>query len=175
MAIIIPPLSVIYLHYAKQAKMNMIGTLTKQQMEHVLRCGLIGRIGYRIGEAMYVVPVTYVFDGKYIYAHSKEGLKIQAMRKNPKICFEVDSIENMMNWRCVIVQGQFQELTKIEEQQKAIKILNDRLMPYLLSETMRPKGFEKMPETVEKNRKPVIYRIQIIEMSGRYEKNLYVG
>jgi uncharacterized protein len=153
----------------------MIGTLTDEQCEHVLRSGLIGRLGCSDENGVYVVPVTYAYNDKYIYAHSKEGLKIQMMRKNPKICFEVDSIENMINWRCVVVQGKFQELKSEAEQSRAFKILKERLMPYLLSETMRPKGFDHTSKSVEKERKPVIYRIEVVSMTGRYEKNSFLG
>jgi nitroimidazol reductase NimA-like FMN-containing flavoprotein (pyridoxamine 5'-phosphate oxidase superfamily) len=153
----------------------MIGTLTNEQIEHILRGGLIGRIGCCDGNSVYVVPVTYVFDGEHIYAHSREGLKIQIMRANPVVCFEVDSIETMTNWRCVIVHGEFQELKTAEEQERGLKILKDRLAPYLLSETLRPRGFDYAPAKVEKDRKPVIYRIQISRMSGRYEKNTNFG
>jgi uncharacterized protein len=152
----------------------MIGVLTKEQIEHVLRSGLIGRIGCCGDKVVYVVPVTYVFDDKYIYAHSREGLKVQVMRKNPDVCFEVDSIEGMTNWRCVIAYGKYQELKTEAEQSKALKILKDRLMPYLLSETMRPQGFDQTPESIEKERRPVVYRIEITKMTGRYEKNSYL-
>lgn len=152
----------------------MIGTLTNDQIEHVLRSALIGRIGCCGKKDVYVVPVTYVFDEKYIYAHSREGMKVQMMRKNPHVCFEVDSIEGMTNWRCVIVRGLFQELKTEKDKTKGLKILRDRLMPYLLSETMRPKGMDQAPEKVEKDFKPVIYRIQITHMTGRYEKNSYL-
>jgi nitroimidazol reductase NimA-like FMN-containing flavoprotein (pyridoxamine 5'-phosphate oxidase superfamily) len=149
----------------------MIGSLTNDQIEHVLRNGLIGRIACYADYKIYVVPVTYVFDGKFIYAHSREGMKVQMMRKNPNVCFEVDSIETMINWRCVVAWGKFEELDNETERSKALKILNDRLMPYLLSETMRPHGLAHGPERVEKDRKPVVYRINVTEMSGRYEKN----
>lgn len=153
----------------------MTGTLTAEQSEYVLRSELIGRIGCSDENGVYVVPVTYVYDNKYIYAHSREGMKVEIMRKNPRICFEVDSIENMTNWRCVVIQGEFQELEAAVDQAKAFKILKDRLMPYLLSETMRPKGFGHGPERVEKERKPVVYRIKIDHMTGRYEKHADLG
>ena len=152
----------------------MIGTLTTEQIEHVLQSGLIGRIGCCDDDTVYVVPVNYVFDDKYIYAHSREGLKVQVMRKNPQVCFEVDSIENMTNWRCVIVHGKFQELKSGAEQTRALKILQDRLMPYLLSETMRPRAIDQVAQSVEKERRPVVYRIEITKMTGRYEKNSYL-
>lgn len=151
----------------------MIGTLTKEQIEHVLRSELIGRIGCSDENGVYVVPVTYVYDDNYIYAHSREGMKVQIMRKNPKVCFEVDSIENMTNWRCVVVQGNFQEIAAEAERTMAFKILKDRLIPYILSETLRPKGFVHGP--VEKERKPVAYRIKIDHMTGRYEKHSLHG
>ena len=52
----------------------MIGTLTREQSEHVLRSGLIGRIGCSDRNGVYVIPITYVYDGRYIYAHSREGI-----------------------------------------------------------------------------------------------------
>lgn len=153
----------------------MIGTLTEEQSEHVLASGLIGRIGCTDGNDVYVVPVTYVYYDKYIYAHSREGLKIRMMRNNPKVCFEVDSIESMTNWRCVLIHGIFEELVSEAARTKALKILKDRLMPYLLSETMRPKGFDNGPERIEKERKPVVYRIRIDHMTGRFERNSYMN
>lgn len=153
----------------------MVGTLTNEQIMHVLRSGLIGRIGCSDGKSVYVMPVTYAVDDNYIYAHSREGLKIRVMRENPEICFEVDSIETMINWRCVIVHGTFQELHTREEQEKGLTILKDRLMPYLLSETMRPRNFDHTSEQVEKELKPVVYRIRINRMTGRYEKNSNLG
>ncbi len=98
-------------------------------------------------------------------------MKIEMMRKNPNVCFEVESIETMTNWSCVVAWGKFEELDNEVERTKALKILNDRLMPYLLSETMRPHGVGQIPHDVEKGRQAVVYRISITEMTGRYEKN----
>ncbi|WP_339627840.1 hypothetical protein [uncultured Maribacter sp.] len=50
----------------------------------------------------YVVLVTYANDGQYAYGHTQEGMNFNLMRKNPMVCFEVDVIENMGNWRSVI-------------------------------------------------------------------------
>jgi len=149
----------------------MIGSMEKDQIEHVLRRGVIGRIGCSADNKIYIVPVTYVFESEYIYAHSREGMKIEMMRKNPNVCFEVESIETMTNWSCVVAWGKFEELDNEVERTKALKILDDRLMPYLLSETMRPQGHSQTPHGVEKGRDAVVYRISITDMTGRYEKN----
>jgi uncharacterized protein len=150
----------------------MLGTLTDQQIEHVLRSQIIGRIGCYTEKKMYVVPVTYAFHNGYIYAHSKEGLKIEMMRENSSVCFQVDSMENMTNWRSVIVWGEYEELKSEKEQKAGMKILIDRLAPYMTSETVRPShGHSHPPEVVEKGLKAVAYRIKITEKTGRYEKN----
>jgi nitroimidazol reductase NimA-like FMN-containing flavoprotein (pyridoxamine 5'-phosphate oxidase superfamily) len=149
----------------------MLGALTREQCEHVLRCELVGRIGCSTGEKIYIIPVTYVFHDEFVYAHSKEGLKIRMMRKNPKVCFEVESRDSMRDWRTVILWGTYTELKSLSEQKKALKILNDHLDPFLLSESLRPIGYVDAPRQVERERKPVIYRISIEEITGRFEKS----
>lgn len=148
----------------------MLGELTREQSEHVLRSELVGRIGCYAAGKVYVVPVTYVFYDNYIYVHSKEGLKIKMMRKNPKVCFEVESRESIRNWRSVIVWGKYDEIKTLQEQKKAMKILNDRLLPFSLSESLRPVEYMEPPHQIEKEHKPVVYRISVDEVTGRYEK-----
>jgi len=149
----------------------MLGALTQEQCEHVLRRELTGRIGCSAAGKVYIIPVTYVFDDKFIYAHSKEGLKIRMMRRNPKVCFEVESRETMRDWRTVILWGRYEEIKSVSQQKKALKILNDHLLPFLLSESLRPAGYADAPRQVERERKPVIYRISIDEITGRFEKS----
>ncbi len=94
----------------------MLGELNKEQVEQVLKTEVIGRIGIYADKKIYVVPVTYAYDGTYIYGHSKDGMKIKMMRKNPQICFEVDVMQNMSNWQSVISWGEFEELKDTNEQ-----------------------------------------------------------
>jgi nitroimidazol reductase NimA-like FMN-containing flavoprotein (pyridoxamine 5'-phosphate oxidase superfamily) len=149
----------------------MLGELTEAQIDHVLHSQMIGRIGCSSEGRMYVVPVTYVYHDGYIYVHSKEGKKVKMMRKNPSVCFQVDIIENMINWRSVIVWGTYEELKSEEKQQAGMKIMMDRLAPLLTSETVRPHpGYPHSPEIVEKEFKAVAYRIKIVEKTGRFEK-----
>lgn len=150
----------------------MLGVLTNDQCMQVLRSEVLGRIGCYDNGKVYVVPITFVFDGEFIYAHSKEGLKIKMMRKNPKVCCQVDRVENMANWRSVIVQGKYEELKTKEKQENAMKILKDRLTPMLLSESVRPSHGILDPRRVVKELKAVAFRISISELSGRYERTL---
>jgi uncharacterized protein len=148
----------------------MLGQLYKQQIDHVLHSQVVGRIGCYADKKVYVVPVTYAYDGKYIYAHSKDGMKIAMMRKNPEVCFEVDVMENMANWRSVIAWGTFEELQDSAAQAKGMKILTDRFAPLMASETVKPHVHSMRPEMVVKEVKAIVYRIKIMECTGRYEK-----
>ena len=62
-----------------------------------------------------MVPGNYIYDGHFIMAHSLKGMKIEMMRKKPKVCFEVDEMKNFTNWRSVIVWGEYQEFTEERE------------------------------------------------------------
>ena len=149
----------------------MLGQLTKDQIEHVLRTQMAGRIGCYAENEIYVVPVTYVYDKGYIYAHSKEGRKVQMMRKNPNVCIQIDAMENMTNWRSVIIWGQYEELASEKEQKAGMKIMIDRLIPFLTSETVRPSNRPSHPpQFVEKGLKAVVYRIKVTKATGRFEK-----
>jgi nitroimidazol reductase NimA-like FMN-containing flavoprotein (pyridoxamine 5'-phosphate oxidase superfamily) len=147
----------------------MIGTLTKGQCQRVLIAGMIGRIGCHSAGKTYVIPITYVFDGGYIYAHSKDGLKIQMMRLSPDVCFQVDQVDNLCNWRSVVIWGKFEELTTTEEQESALKILINGLEAFHTGDSVKP---PKITSDINprKEKKPVIYRISIDEITGRYEK-----
>jgi uncharacterized protein len=148
---------------------NMLGELTHNQIDQILQQEVIGRLGCYANQKIYVVPITYVFDGKCIYAHSREGLKVEMMRKNPLVCFEVDAMENMSNWRSAIVWGTYEELTTLEGVQAGMKLLTDRFLPMMVSDTLRP-WHGHPPEAVEKGTQAVVFRIHVNEKTGRFEK-----
>jgi nitroimidazol reductase NimA-like FMN-containing flavoprotein (pyridoxamine 5'-phosphate oxidase superfamily) len=145
----------------------MLGELTDRQIDLVLQCQMIGRIGCYANEKVFITPVTYALHEGYIYAHSKDGHKVKAMRNNPKVCFQVDAIENMRNWRSVIIWGEYEELTEDHDQLLGMQIMADRLAPFLVSESISPARsfFKSSPE-----RKAIVYRIRMIEKIGRFEK-----
>lgn len=151
----------------------MLGNLTVDEMKELLSRNTLGRLGCNDGERTYIVPVSYVYNGQYILAHSVEGMKIRMMRKNPAICFQVEEIQNPTNWKSVIIWGIFQELTDEMERYHGMKIFVERMMKLKISTTAQPPELSEQrvrphqPGSV----KPVIYRILVEEMSGRFEKD----
>ena len=79
----------------------MWGDLDKSQIDDLLKSELIGRLGCFDGNKVYVVPITFAYNDGYIYGHTKDGLKIQMMRNNPNVCFEIDWMKDMSNWKSV--------------------------------------------------------------------------
>jgi len=149
----------------------MIGKLTNEEIEEVLKENVVGHIGCNDGEKNYVVPVSYAYDGKFIIAHSLMGMKIEIMRKNPKVCFEVDEMKSFVWWKSVIVWGEYQELTDERERYYAMRLFVDRMMHIKISKTaIAPEMAEgRVHLRSPGNVRPIIYRIVITEKTGRFE------
>jgi nitroimidazol reductase NimA-like FMN-containing flavoprotein (pyridoxamine 5'-phosphate oxidase superfamily) len=139
----------------------VLGQLRPAEITKVLREGTIGRIGTSVDGRTYVVPVTYVYDGNSVYGHTRLGQKIRMMRANPNVCFQVDDIDDMANWRSVIAQGTYEELSG-DMATAAAKLISARLGPLTASETAGPAG--------RGGRTHISYRIRLRERTGRYER-----
>lgn len=148
----------------------MLGDLNIKQIEHVLHSLIIGRIGCHANNKTYVVPVTYAYDGKYIYGYTQEGLKIDMMRKNPMVCFQVDVIDTMSNWRSVIAWGKFEELLTPEARKEGVKILSNSVMPIMTGQTTFNHAMTDSHQKTIQAMTGVVYRIELTEKTGRYEK-----
>ena len=151
----------------------MLGKLSHDQIINVLNSQNIGRIGCMEDGKIYITPISYAFENGSIYSHSMEGLKIKIMRNNPSVCFQADAIENMANWRSVIIWGEYEEIKNEDDYEEAKTILNNRLAPFVTSSAIQPHHEnEKYPyHYAEKGKKILLFKIRIMEQSGRYEKS----
>lgn len=154
----------------------MLGTLDVEQVEQVLRNEIIGRIGCYAEGRVYVVPVTYAYDGECLYAHSAVGMKVRMMRANPAVCFEVDHMDNLANWQSVIAWGTFEELTGDDAKLGLAKLIH-RVMPLMTSETAQPShGMPGSPSHPGGHAadvahvEAVLFRIRLHERTGRFER-----
>ena len=91
------------------------------------------------------------------------------MRKNPAVCFQVEELKNMANWKSVILRGSFEELKPGDERNQAIQALLRRSLPIISSVTTHlGKEWPFSPVDI-KEIKGIVFRIRIEEKSGRYE------
>jgi len=149
----------------------MIGKLTTPEIEKLLSKQVVGHIGCSNGEMVYVVPISYTYDGEYVYCHTHEGLKVDIMRKHPRVCFEVDHLHNMGNWQSVVAHGEFEELKDPAVRNHALQKLHERVLPVVSSETTHLSPDWPFPPAEFGKIGGVTFRIRLEDKSGRYEKS----
>lgn len=147
----------------------MLGKLNSDQIEEVLKHELLGRIGCHADGITYIVPISYAYDGKFVYARSKDGMKIDIMRKNPKVCFEVEAFQNMGNWKTVIIWGEFREINAVEERKHALQMLQNRHLPLISSETTHISTEWPFQPADINTIEGVVFSISVNEKTGRFE------
>lgn len=144
----------------------MLGELNKREIIDFLNNQFIGRIGCELDGEMYIVPINYVYEDNAIYAHSGEGKKIDMLRGNPRVCFQVDKIESMFKWKSIILWGTYEELEG-EERQQVMQRLIHRIMPNTNDPGRDPSHAidQKLRDSL------IVYRINIEEGTGRFESH----
>lgn len=150
----------------------MFGTLEQSEIEEVLRQQIVGRIGCHADGVTYIVPISYAFDGVYIYGHARDGMKITMMRKNPAVCFQVDEMKDMANWRSVVAWGEFKELSEKTDRSTALKALTRRNLPLVSSETTHLSPHWPFPAADLDMITDIVFRIRLTKKTGRFENNI---
>src|SRR5918995_3440457 len=108
--------------------MGTIHELPAEEIEALLRTAIVGRIaccghGLSGDGRPYLVPLEYGYDGESIYAHSGPGRKLDLMRAEPRVTFEVDEAEASDRWRSVIAEGTFEEIDDPEQRDAALQVI----------------------------------------------------
>lgn len=116
--------------------MTMLNQLRKEEIVSLLEHQYIGHLGCHADGMTLVVPISYVYAEGKIYCHTREGLKVDMMHKNPDVCFQVEDIKSDEYWKSVICQCRYQEITDFEEKKIAVKHLLERNIPFFKSETV---------------------------------------
>jgi nitroimidazol reductase NimA-like FMN-containing flavoprotein (pyridoxamine 5'-phosphate oxidase superfamily) len=131
--------------------------------EILSRCDL-GRLACARNEQPYIVPIHFSFDhaAKCLYAVSTVGQKILWMRENPKVCVEIEEVEDKNHWTTVVIYGRYAELGEspkdAEARGRAQRLFGQRPEWWLPA----------LAKTASRERHvAVIYRIRIDRMTGR--------
>lgn len=147
----------------------MVGRLDDEQIDAILHKELIGRLGCHVRGRTYIVPIAFAFTDGTIVAHSTDGLKLQMMRENPEVCFEVDQIDDLSHWRSVVLWGRFEELQG-SDADRARAELAAKLLPFANAEaTQTPKTLTHQYRAAGGDLNSVAFCLRISERSGRYE------
>jgi nitroimidazol reductase NimA-like FMN-containing flavoprotein (pyridoxamine 5'-phosphate oxidase superfamily) len=137
--------------------MGKIYVLGPDRIEHLLHSALVGRIAccqHAPGEAgrPYVVPLAYGYDGESVYAFSGPGRKIEIMRAQPLVSFEVDEAAAEDRWSSVIAEGVYEELMTPEGRELAHRVIFGER--------------EAIPPFRDDQ---IVYRLRLTRKDGRFE------
>jgi nitroimidazol reductase NimA-like FMN-containing flavoprotein (pyridoxamine 5'-phosphate oxidase superfamily) len=141
----------------------------KAEIEQVLKEATVGRLGTSRDDTPYVVPVSYVYDnGKIIIHGAKQGKKMDDIKANPRICFEVDTSEIIPSddpcnysykYKSVIANGTAKILDCPNEKLRGLQLLTEKYAP--------GKGPKLTKEHLNKNTNLNVVEITIHDMVGK--------
>ena len=137
--------------------------MSEQQCHAALERASFGRIGISADDQAYVIPVYFAYEDGYVYILSTAGQKIECMRRNPKVCIEVDEVADESQWMSVIALGSYQELREPQfsaERAKARKLLQRR--PRWWQPAFAERELKAATELID----PVFFRIHVESISG---------
>jgi nitroimidazol reductase NimA-like FMN-containing flavoprotein (pyridoxamine 5'-phosphate oxidase superfamily) len=98
----------------------MMKMLSNDEARWIFHGARVARLGCIANGEPYVIPISCLLDGDNLYSHSLPGMKINALRENPRACVQVDEIEGDLRWRSAIVFGKFEEITKSNERAEVL-------------------------------------------------------
>jgi uncharacterized protein len=142
----------------------LIHELNASECAEVLARNHLGRLACARLDQPYIVPIHYSFDSEKncVYALSTIGQKVAWMRENPKVCLEVEEIEDKDHWTTVLVAGWYEEIHRAPEHADA------RLRADQLFQQRHESWLPAAAKTAAGERHELVaYRIHIDRVSGR--------
>ncbi len=112
-----------------------------QEVEELLSNALVGRLGTCFDNIPYITPVNFVYDKNKIFFHSShEGRKIENIKHNQQVCFEIDEFMSIIpgmrmpcgsrtKYKSVIVFGDIRAVVDIDEKTVALNKLIEKYAP----------------------------------------------
>jgi nitroimidazol reductase NimA-like FMN-containing flavoprotein (pyridoxamine 5'-phosphate oxidase superfamily) len=139
----------------------------------------VGRIGLSMSGQPYVVPVNFAFDRERIYFHCADtGMKLDFLRTNPRVCFEVD--ENLgtqpgpVPWlfgtayRSVIAFGTARILTDTEEKTMATTLITTKFAGKEMANMITPKLIERYRSSL--GSRLLLVEIKVESITGKHRE-----
>ena len=102
---------------------------SRKEIDGIIRGSLVCRLAMVAGDAPYLVPLSFGYDGSSIYLHTaRGGKKIQCIEANSRVCFEFERNVKLvpgdkgacswsLSYESVIGYGTIEELVAPEEKE----------------------------------------------------------
>lgn len=129
--------------------------MTREEIDQFLACARVGRLGMTLKDEPYVVPVGFGYaDGKIFFHTCSKGLKMDGVRRNPNVCFEVDeAISDGTMYKSVVLFG---TARIIDDEEKMIPYLQRLIDKYRV-----PLSFDEYMSKPGKNREKELKAVRI--------------
>jgi len=101
----------------------MLNRLTETEATKLFSRQRIARLGCITEDGPYIVPISYYFADGSAYSHSLPGVKIDALRHDPRACLQVDEIESDIRWKSAMAFGTYEEIRSNERADVINKLL----------------------------------------------------
>jgi nitroimidazol reductase NimA-like FMN-containing flavoprotein (pyridoxamine 5'-phosphate oxidase superfamily) len=79
--------------------------LSRTEAVALLARNHIGRLAYTFHDRVDIEPVSYVFSADWVYGRTAPGAKLTTLQHHPWVAFEVDEVQDRLNWQSVVVHG----------------------------------------------------------------------
>ncbi|WP_252729810.1 pyridoxamine 5'-phosphate oxidase family protein [Zobellia uliginosa] len=143
--------------------------ISVSESTRVLRDNYSGHLAYIADGKPYVIPITYFFDAEdnSIISYTAEGHKIDSMRENDSVSVVVEQIQSMVNWESALIHGTFEELEGITAKQK-LHLFTEGVKAIIRSkEHKNPEFINEFSSKSYTRGNPIVYRINILEITGK--------
>ncbi|MGB9978897.1 pyridoxamine 5'-phosphate oxidase family protein [Methanobacterium sp.] len=141
----------------------------KKCIEQVLKKAIVCRIALCDNNKPYIVPMNFGFNDNFLYLHSaREGRKIDLIKENNNVCFEIDiltevlSADNACSWGMkyysVIGFGKAQFIETEDEKKNALDTIMQKYSPN------SPKSFEYSKSALDKT---ALIKVEIESLTGK--------
>jgi uncharacterized protein len=139
--------------------------LTRRECHAILTRNHVGRLAFRSAQIIDIEPIGYAASGDWLFMRSAYGAKLEALRHDPFVAFEVDEVQGPFDWRSVVAHGTIYLLAPDgapagrREYQRALKALR-RVMPAALTLS------DPVPE------RETLYGLHIQRLDGRLAESM---
>lgn len=136
----------------------VMSEMSRAEADELLARNWIARIAYSWHDHVDVEPIHYVYDAPWLFGRTGVGAKLLALAHNQWCAVEVDEIDDLFDWRCVVVKGPFSAfnstLGETQKYEQAVEALR-RLVPNVFREG------DPAPE------RTIVFGIHASEVAGR--------
>ena len=143
------------------AERPRIRALDREACERILARNRVGRLAFSRQNRVDIEPLHYVFEGGWIYGRTSHGAKLVATGQEWwPVAFEVDEVEDVFQWRSVVVHGGFYVIDEYgpdweaSQWRRGVELLR-QIIPETLAEG------DPVPH------RRVVFRIALQEVTGR--------